>query len=121
MVKEPSNLILPETYVREHKQGMVDTFKQSLEKVINDNQFRCDPYFLSYHENDDKANANLIRGKWTATDDLPIRWARQIVYWVDNKKGFKEWLWTVDDSKKTFFNVEGVQKAKKSGAIAPRK
>lgn len=122
MVKVHSNdLILPERYVQEHKQSMVDEFHKSLEKVINDNQHRDDPYFLAYHENDDKVNQNVIRGKWTASDDIPIRWARQIVYWVDNKKGFKEWLWTVDDSKKTFFNVEGVKRAKQTGALVPKK
>jgi hypothetical protein len=100
---------------------MAGEFKKSLEKVINNNQYRDRPYFLSYHENDDKVNTNVIRGKWTATYELPIRWARQIVYWVDNQKGFKEWLWTVDDDKKTFFNVEGIKKAKGSGAINPPK
>jgi hypothetical protein len=96
---------------------MVDTFNDSLEKVINENQHRDEPYFLSYHENDDNINTQVIRGKWNVSDDLPIRWARQIVYWVDNKKGFREWLWTVDDEKKTHFNVDGIKKAKASGAL----
>ena len=111
------NLLLPEHYVREHKGAMVDEFKKSLEKVINDNQWRDRPYFLSYHENDDKVSTGVIRGKWSAQYDLPIRWARQIVYWVDNSKGYKEWLWSVDDDKRTSFNVEGVRKAKKAGAL----
>ncbi len=100
---------------------MVDAFESSLEKQINSNQWRDEPYFLSYHENDDKVNTSVIRGKWRATKELPIRWARQIVYWVDNKKGFKEWLWTVDDNRKTYFNIEGIQQAKKSGALQPPK
>lgn len=121
MVKVHSDLILPERYVQENKRGMVDEFNKSLDKVINDNQYRDGPYFLSYHENDDKKHTNLIRAKWSASYDLPFKWARQIVYWVDNSKGFKEWLWTVDDNRKTFFNVEGVEKARKSGALSPRK
>lgn len=99
---------------------MVNEFSKSLEKVINENQYKRDPYFLSYHENDDKINKSVIRGKWSVSDELPVRWARQIVYWVDNTKGFKEWLWSVDDDKKTFFNVEGIKKAKKSGALVPK-
>ena len=100
---------------------MVGEFKKSLEKVINDNQWRDRPYFLSYHENDDKVRQNIIRGKWSASYDLPIRWARQIVFWVDNAKGFKEWLWSVDDDRKTYFNVEGIKRAKATGALVPPK
>ncbi len=96
---------------------MVDEFNKSLEKVINDNQWRDDPYFLSYHENDDKAKVYLIRGKWTVHEQLPRFWARQIVYIVDNKQGFKEWLWSVNDDRKPFFNTEGYKKARDSGAI----
>lgn len=118
---KPNDLILPERFVQEHKSGMVNSFKQSLEKVINENQWRDEPYFISYHENDDAFKPNLVRGKFDVSVDLPIRWARQIVYWVDNKKGFKEWLWTVDDLRKTYCNVEGIQKAKKSGALVPKK
>lgn len=121
MVRDRSSLILPDRYVKEHKTLMVTEFEKSLEKVINDNQFRDEPYYVSYHENDDKVNGRVIRGKWSVSENIPLRWARQIVYWVDNKKGFKEWLWTVDDEKLTHFNVEGVRKAKKSGALVPKK
>ncbi len=117
MVKGHSNLILPDRYVREHKESMADEFNKSLEKVVNDNQYRDRPYFVSYHENDDKVNSKIIRGKWNSSYELPVRWARQIVFVVDNKKGFKEWIWTVDDNKKTFFNVEGIKRAKERGAL----
>ena len=115
------SLILPEKFVKEHKQGLVDEFNKSLEKVINDNQHRDQPYFVSYHDNDDKRLPGVIRAKWSVSDDLPIRWARQIVYWVDNKKGFKEWLWTCDDDRTMHVNRDGVLKARKAGAIVPKK
>jgi len=118
VVKVHSNLILPDKYVEEHKISMVDEFKKSLEKVVNENQYRDKPYFVSYHENDDKVKQGLIRGKWTASYDLPMRWARQVVFVVDNKKGFKEWIWTVDDDRKTFFNTDGIKNAKAKGALS---
>ena len=121
MAKALSNLILPDNYVREHKQGMVDSFNKSLEKVINENQWRKDPYFISYHDCDSKKHASVIHTTMKAHTHMPPFMARQIVYWVDNQKGFKEWLWTVNDDRKPFFNIEGVQKAKESGAIVRRK
>lgn len=121
MVKVQSNLILPEKYAQQHLQPRVNTFKEQLEDQINKNQHRDEPYFLSYHENDDQILIGVTRGKWQVHKTPPIRWARQIVFWVDNKKGFKEWLWTVDDDRKTAFNVEGIQKAIKEGAIVPKK
>ena len=100
---------------------MVAVFNQSLEKVINENQWRDEPYFISYHDNDDVFKPTLVRAAMKATPKMPQFMARQIVYWIDNKKGFKEWLWTINDDRKPFFNIEGVQKAKKAGAIVPRK
>ena len=121
MVKALSDLILPANYVEEHKQGMVDTFNSSLEKVINDNQYRDKPYFISYHDCDDQFRPTLVRAAMKAYDKMPPFMARQIVYWIDNKKGFKEWLWAINDDRKPLFNIEGVQKAKREGAIVAPK
>ena len=117
-----SHLILPEKYVREHKKGMVNVFKESLEKVINENQHRKEPYFIAYHDKDDSFNNKLVKASIKAYDFLPPFMARQIVFWVDNAKGFKEWLWTISDDRKPFFNINGVLSAKKSGAlVAPKR
>lgn len=117
-----SSLILPEKYVNEHKQGLVNVFKKSLEKVINENQWRKEPYFIAYHDKDESTKPGLIKAVMKPYRYLPPLMARQIVYWVDNAKGFKEWLWTIGDDKKPLFNIAGVRKAKKSGALqVPKK
>ena len=118
--KVHSNLILPKHVEEEAKRSLVSSFKSALENVINKEQWRKMPYFVSYHETDDKVDGGVNVG-WKADFKLPAFMARQIVYWVDNKKGFKEWIWTINDDCKPFFNVEGVRKAKKSGAIVPPK
>ena len=120
MVKGPSNLILPEYLIENTKKTLVKGFKDNLEKRINENQSRDEPYFIAYHETDDRVTGE-VNNCWTVSSKMPRFMARQIVYWVDNKKGFKEWLWTINDDRKPFFNIEGVRKAKKEGAIAPRK
>ncbi len=113
-------LILPESY-HDEKKGMTDLFNQSLEKVINENQWRDEPYFVTYHDNDDKVKRNVVRAKWATHDEVPTMWRRQICYWVDNKKGFKEWIWTISDEGKPFINTDGIDKAKRNGALRQRK
>jgi len=114
--KGHSNLILPRHLEEEARRTLVSNFKDAMESKINENQHRDDPYFLSYHETDDMIE-KYVNNCWTVTNKMPQFMARQIVYWVDNKKGFKEWLWTINDDRKPFFNVEGVEKAKKNGAL----
>lgn len=120
MGRDHSSLILPSYLHEEAKKTLVQGFKDNLEKRINENQNKDHPYFIAYHETDDIFSGD-VKNCWTVSDRMPRFMARQIVYWVDNKKGFKEWLWTINDDRKPFFNIEGVRKAKKEGAIAPKK
>ena len=120
MVKAHSNLILPRHIEEESKRNLVSSFRNGLDKQIDENQHKEDPYFISYHETDDMVTKG-VNNCWLISDKMPRFMARQIVYWVDNKKGFKEWLWTINDDRKPFFNIEGVRKAKESGAIRLKK
>ena len=121
MVKVLSNLILPKSYEMEARKLLSKAFKSRLEKEINEHQHIVDPYFISYHETDDRITGD-VNNCWAVTIKMPRFLARQIVYWVDNKKGFKEWLWNISDEKKPYFNIEGVRKAKASGALrVPKK
>ena len=114
--KALSNLILPKHIEEEAKRNLANSFRENLDKRIDENQNKQDPYFISYHETDDRVTGK-VNNCWVIHDKMPHFLARQIVYWVDNKKGFKEWLWTINDDRKPFFNVEGVKKAKKNGAL----
>lgn len=120
MAKVQSKLILPNYLHEEAKKSLVSGFKSNLEKRINENQHLDKPYFISYHEKDDLVKKE-VKNVWLISKKMPRFMARQIVYWVDNKKGFKEWLWTINDDRQPFFNVEGVRKAKKNGALRPPK
>lgn len=120
MVRVQSDLILPNHVIEEEKKLASRTFKESLEKVIGDNEWRDGAYFISYHDADDKKNPGVIRSSMKAHAKMPPFMARQIVFWVDNKKGFKEWLWTVNDDRRPAFNIQGVKNAIKQGAIDPK-
>ncbi len=92
---------------------------QAVEVIVNQNQNRRDPYFIVFHEKSDDVNS---RQKITLKDTLPGFVSNQIVFWVCNRRGICEWLWTVPPREtgqkmRVEFNTSGVAYLQAKGAM----
>lgn len=89
---------------------------KALDLIVNNNQKKTEPYFVFFHDTDDKVTGEM-RQKIKILDVIPGFVTGSIVFWVCNKRGICEWLWTVSKSKKIEFNNKGVAYLQAKGAM----
>jgi len=92
---------------------------QALDTIVNQNQKRDRPYFIIFHE---KSDASTSAQKIRVKETLPGFITNSIVFWVDNKRGICEWLWTVPPKvagqpSRVEFNQSGVAYLQAKGAM----
>ena len=112
-------LLLPD-YLIEEKEKLKMYLGQAIDTIVLKNQHRDEPYFVIFHEKMD--HQGVSRQKIRIENRLPGFLTNSIVFWVDNRNGICEWLWTVppkEDGKKlkVEFNKSGVAYLKAKGAM----
>lgn len=114
-----SGLVVPKSFFDEK-----EFLKESLNKIINetieDNQHIKGRYFIVFHGKFDEMTENGLRMHTYTTRDLPTFMTNQIVFYIDNRRGLSEWLWTVTPNRKVQFNTEGVAYLQAKGAMPSR-
>ena len=103
----------------DEKEMMKSYLNKAVETIVMQNQTRSDPYFVVFHEKSDSINSKM---KISVNEQIPNFVTNQIVFWVCNKRGICEWLWTVppkENGKKmrVEFNTEGVAYLQAKGAM----
>lgn len=112
-----NNLIIPETEFEDHKKELMKSFMDRIEDVVNANQKKDRPYFILFRGVFDRFRPQVMRSALKVSDTLPMYITGSTVFWVSNKRGICEWLWTVDDKGKIKFNKDGVAYLKAKGAL----
>ena len=92
---------------------------KAIDTIVLQNQKKTDPYFVVFHEKADSINSQM---KISLSERLPNFVTNQIVFWVCNKRGICEWLWTVPPKEhgkklRVEFNTEGVAYLQAKGAM----
>ena len=113
-----ADLLLPEHFLDE-KEKLKMYMGKAVDTIVNRNQRLGEPYFIIFHEQSDGINS---RQKITLKHSLPGFITNSIVWWVCNKRGICEWLWTVppkEEGKKlrVEFNTTGVAYLQAKGAM----
>lgn len=113
-----ADLLLPEDFMDE-KDKLKKYMGQAVDTIVNRNQYRSDPYFIIFHEKSDGYNSNQ---KIRVENSLPGFITNSIVFWVCNKRGICEWLWTVPPKVKGTklkpeFNTTGVAYLQAKGGM----
>ena len=117
-IKQTPELLLDPAFIDE-KELLKSYLNKAIDTIVMQNQNRTDPYFVVFHEKSDSIDSQM---KISVSKMLPNFVTNQIVFWVCNKRGICEWLWTVppkEEGKKlrVEFNTEGVAYLKAKGAM----
>ena len=117
LLETPNLLINPD--FMDEKELLKMYLAKAVDTIVLQNQRKSDPYFIIFHEKSDSINSQM---KISLSDLLPSFVTNQIVFWVCNKRGICEWLWTVPpkEPKKKMrveFNTEGVAYLQAKGAM----
>lgn len=117
LIDVPSLLVDP-AFIDE-KEMLKSYLAKAVDTIVLQNQNKSDPYFVIFHEKDDGMYSRM---KISISDRLPGFVTNQIVFWVCNRQGICEWLWTVppkEEGKKlqVEFNTEGVAYLQAKGAM----
>jgi len=117
-ILETPGLLLDPAFIDE-KEMMKSHLNKAVETIVNQNQKRTEPYFIVFHEKADAVNSRM---KISVSTTLPSFVTNQIVFWVCNKRGICEWLWTVPPKEKgqklrVEFNKSGVAYLQAKGAM----
>jgi len=117
LIEVPDLLLHPD--FMDEKETLKKFLNKALETIVNQNQKRDESYFIIFHEKSDASNSqHKIRVKTT----LPSFITNSIVWWVNNKQGICEWLWTVPPKEvgkpmRVEFNTTGVAYLKAKGVM----
>lgn len=92
---------------------------KAVETIVYQNQRKDKPYFIIFHEKEFDGKSNM---KIKVEPQLPGFITNSIVFWVCNKRGICEWLWTVPpivpgQKLKVEFNTSGVAYLQAKGAM----
>jgi hypothetical protein len=112
----PSGLIVPKEFV-DTKQFLKEGLKKAVDKAVEDNQNIDGRYFLIFQSPYNRHAPQEINLVPTMSKSLPQFITNQIVFYVDNRRGFAEWLWTVTPQKQVQFNTKGVAYLQAKGAM----
>ncbi len=120
-----SQLLMPDDSLLLHpdfmdeKEMMKKYLGKAVDTIVSRNQSRSDPYYIVFHEKSDGVQS---RQKIKVVERLPGFITNSIVFWVCNRRGICEWLWTVppkEHGKKMSveFNKSGVAYLQAKGAM----
>jgi hypothetical protein len=104
----------------DEKEQLKEYLGKAVETIVMQNQKKTDPYFIVFHERSDD---EISRMKISVRNDIPGYVTNTIVFWVCNRRGICEWLWTVphkapaEHKIKPVFNTEGVAYLQAKGAM----
>jgi hypothetical protein len=117
-VLETPGLLLDKAFIDE-KEQMKSYLGKAVDTIVMQNQKRTDPYFIVFHEKSDAEHSQM---KIKVSTELPGFVTNAIVFWVCNRRGICEWLWTVPPSvngvkQKPEFNTSGVAYLQAKGAM----
>lgn len=115
---ETPDLMLHPDFMDE-KEMLKKYMGKAVDTIVMQNQKRDEPYFIVFHEKSDSDNSQM---KISVAKTLPSFVTNQIVFWVCNKRGICEWLWTVPPAEagkkmRVEFNTEGVAYLQAKGAM----
>jgi hypothetical protein len=118
LLPECNDLLLHEDFMEE-KDKLVAFLGKAVDTIVLRNQHRTEPYFIIFHEKSDGVNSQQ---KIRIENSLPGFITNSIVFWVNNRDGICEWLWTVPPKEngrkmRVEFNTEGVAYLKAKGAM----
>lgn len=111
-----NGLLVPKGF-RDEKEFLKEGLKKAVEQTVEENQHRSGRYFIEFRGAFDRINQNSMRTHINVREDLPVFKSSQIVFYVSNRKGICEWLWSVSPDKKVEFNKEGVAYLQAKGAM----
>ena len=117
-ILETPSLLLDPALIDE-KEMMKEYMAKAVDTIVLQNQKRSEPYFVVFHEHSD----SLSRMKISVATKLPSFITNSVVFWVCNRRGICEWLWTVPPKmpgqKHVYpeFNTEGVAYLQAKGAM----
>lgn len=109
-------LLLPKDFV-DDKEAIKENLTKAIEEIVLKNQRKDGRYFILFHSRFDAVNRMNLRQKIKIYDDLPGFITNSIVFWVDNRRGLCEWLWTVRPDRQVEFNQKGVAYLQAKGAM----
>jgi hypothetical protein len=119
-VCKKTGLLFPEEHFDE-KRAIKENIKKTVDDIINKNQNKVDNYFIVFHSRFDPLRLGVLKQKSKVMDYLPSFVTNQIVFWVSNKRGIVEWLWSVRPDKKIEFNKSGVAYLQAKGAMSTKR
>jgi len=117
-ILEIPNLLVDPKFIDE-QELLVAYLGKAVDTIVLQNQKRKDPYFIIFHE---KSDAESSQQKISIKTELPGFITNSIVFWVCNRRGICEWLWTVPPKvngmqRQPEFNTEGVAYLQAKGAM----
>ena len=117
-ILETPDLLLHPDFMDE-KETLKTYLGKSVDTIVLQNQHRSDPYFVIFHERSDSTNSQM---KISVVQTLPSFITNSIVFFVSNKTGICEWLWTVPPKEcgkklRVEFNTSGVAYLQAKGAM----
>lgn len=112
------SLLVDSAFIDE-KEQMKSYLGKAVDTIVMQNQKRTEPYFIVFHEKSDAEHSQM---KISVSTVLPGFVTNQIVFWVCNRRGICEWLWTVPprmgkENLKPEFNTSGVAFLQAKGAM----
>ena len=117
-----SGLILPKQFVDE-KRSLKKVIDDYVDTTVNQHQYLKKPYFFTFHAKFNPHDPGEFQvNPPKITTRLPPFVSNSIVFWVCNRRGICELLWTVPAKKpgeklKVNFNKEGVAYLQAKGAM----
>ena len=117
LLEQPDLLVYPD--FMDEKDMLKKYLGMAVDTIVVQNQKKSEPYFIVFHEKSDSVNSQM---KISLAERLPDFVTNQIVFWVCNKQGICEWLWTVPPKEpgknmRVEFNTEGVAYLQAKGAM----
>ena len=117
LLEKPDLLIHPDFI--DEKEILKKYLGKAIDTIVLQNQDKEEPYFVIFHEKSDSINSQM---KISLSEVLPGYITNSIVFWVCNKRGICEWLWTVPTREpgkqmRVEFNTEGVAYLQAKGAM----
>lgn len=117
LIDVPSLLVDP-AFIDE-KEMLKSYLSKAVDTIVMQNQKKTEPYFVVFHEKDMGSHSKM---KISISERLPGYVTNQIVFWVCNRRGICEWLWTVPPKMpgqklRVEFNTEGVAYLQAKGAM----
>jgi len=115
---ETPGLLVDPAFIDE-KELLKSYLNKAVDTIVMQNQKRTEPYFILFHEKFDGQDSRM---KISVDKKLPGFITNTIVFWVCNRRGICEWLWTVPpkvngQKQPPEFNKTGVAYLQAKGAM----